>query len=325
MRLIAPGQRLHGMDVPDPLPRAGEIVIDVRAAGICHSDSHYRAGRGNVRLPITLGHEIAGVVASTGERVAAHYLVSCGECERCLRRGEQFCTKGMMIGKELDGGYAQQVVIPAANAVPIPDNVPFAEAAIMMCSTSTVDHALRLASLHAGETVAILGFGGLGFSALQLARVSGAGRIIAVDVMPSKLAIAESFGATAIDARGIGVTEALMRATDGAGIDVALELSGHAPLCVAALRALAPGGRMMLVAINLRALEFDAYADVLARERRIIGCSDHTREELHELMAMGLDLSAAITRRVPLEEDAINEVLDDLDRGTQHLRTVIEM
>jgi D-arabinose 1-dehydrogenase-like Zn-dependent alcohol dehydrogenase len=82
---------------------------------------------------------------------------------------------------------------------------------------------------------------------------------------------------------------------------------------------------MMLVAINLRTLEFDAYADVLARERRIIGCSDHTREELHELMAMGLDLSAAITRRVPLEENAINEVLDDLDRRTHHLRTVIEM
>ena len=80
----------------------------------------------------------------------------------------------------------------------------------------------------------------------------------------------------------------------------------------------------MLVAINLRTLTFDPYADVLTRERRIIGCADHTREELVELMSMNLDLSGAITRRVPPEEDAINDVLDDLDRGTQHLRTVIE-
>jgi 2-desacetyl-2-hydroxyethyl bacteriochlorophyllide A dehydrogenase len=318
VRMFAPGRRLSMVEVADPSPRAGEIVIEIRAAGICHSDGHYRAGRGNVRLPLTLGHEIAGVVSSAGEgvktvragdRVAVHYLVSCGACERCRRYGEQFCATGVMIGKELDGGYAEKIVIPALNAIPIPDSVSFDQAAIMMCSTATVYHALRLASLQRGETVAILGFGGLGFSALKLAQHLGAGRIIAVDTVPSKLELARSLGAET------GMLN---------DIDVALELSGHAPLCLDGLRALTPGGRMMVVAINLRSLTFDPYADVLVRERRIIGCSDHTREELRELMAMGLDLSGAITRRVPLEEDAINDVLDDLDRGTEHLRTVIE-
>jgi len=300
MRLTAAGERVRARSVDDPSPRAGEIVVDIRAAGICHSDAHYRAGRGTLRLPLTLGHEVAGVVSSTGDgvtsvqrgdRVAIHYLVG-----------------NDMIGKELDGGYAEKIVIPAVNAIPIPDRVPFDQAAIMMCSTATAFHAFRLAALQPGETVAILGFGGLGFSALKLAQHLGAGRIIAVDAVPSKLEMARSLGAETGELKDI---------------DVALEFSGYAPLCVEGLRSLATGGRMLLVAINLRSLTFDPYADVLTRERRIIGCSDHTRQELADLMNMDLDLSAAITRRVPLEEDAINAVLDDLDRGTEHLRTVI--
>ena len=173
-----------------------------------------------------------------------------------------------MIGKELDGGYAEKIVIPAVNAIPIPDRVPFEEAAIMMCSTATVLHALRLAAFRPGETLAILGFGGLGFSALKLAQFLGAGRIIAVDAVPSKLEMAHFLGAETGELKDV---------------DVALELSGHAPLCLEGIRSLAHGGRMMLVAINLRALTFDAYADMLVHERRIIGCSDHTRDELVEL------------------------------------------
>src|SRR5438067_7652318 len=152
-------------EIDNPTARPGEVVVEIRAAGICHSDAHYRAGGGAVTLPLTLGHEIAGVVASTGQRVALHYLHD----------------DGRMLGKEIDGGYAERIVVPAANLVPIPDAVPFDAAAIMMCSTATAYHALRLASLRAGESVAIIGFGGLGASAAQLAKVMGAGNIFAVD------------------------------------------------------------------------------------------------------------------------------------------------
>lgn len=300
MRLLATGERLHMMDVPDPKPRAGEVVIDVRAAGMCHSDSHYRGGRGRINLPLTLGHEIAGVVSATGagvksvregDRVGVHYLAANGD----------------MFGKEIDGGYAERVVMPAENAVPVPDHIPFDEAAIMMCSTATVYHAFRLAPLRPGDSVAILGFGGLGFSALQVAKKLGAGRIVAVDSVQSKLDLARSLGAE----------------TELKDIDVALELSGNEQVCLRGLRALKAGGRLVFVAINLRSLTIDPYSDVLGRERRIIGCSDHTRDELVELMQMRPDLSGAITRRVPFEENAINDVLDDLDRGTAHIRTVI--
>lgn len=278
-------------DIADPRPRTGEVLIDIRAAGICHSDGHYRADPARTTVPRTLGHEVAGVVAATGQRVAVHYLLPNGD----------------MIGKEADGGYAQKIAVPAENAIPIPDHLSFEEAAIMMCSTATAFHALRLAAFQPGESLAILGFGGLGISALQLAKKMGAAAIHVTDRVPEKLRIAESLGAR----------------TELGASDVALDFVGNAELSLRALRALKPGGRLMLVAINLRDMRFDPYADVLSKERRIIGVSDHTRDELLALMQMRLDLSRAITRRIPLEAEAINSAIDDLDRGTAHLRTVI--
>jgi 2-desacetyl-2-hydroxyethyl bacteriochlorophyllide A dehydrogenase len=299
VRLTQIGTPLIDAAIPEPLVGSGDVLIDIRAAGICHSDAHYRNGGGTVTLPLTLGHEIAGVVAGTGQRVALHYL-----------HGD-----GRMLGKEVDGGYAERIAVPAANAVPFPDGVSFEAAAVMMCSTATAWHALRLARLQPGQSVAILGFGGLGASAVQLAKVIGAGRVYAVDRVPEKLAAAESFGA---------IPEAADELHD---IDVALDFAGHAPTTLCALRSLATGGRIMIVAINLRELAIDPYRDVLAGERSITGVSDHTREELVELLDLAhrgaIDMSRVITRRVALESSAINGVLDDLDHGTRHLRTVI--
>jgi 2-desacetyl-2-hydroxyethyl bacteriochlorophyllide A dehydrogenase len=287
-------------DVPEPIAGSGELLVDIRAAGICHSDAHYRAGGGSVNLPLTLGHEIAGVIVSTGQRVALHYLHD----------------DGRMLGKEVDGGYAERIVVPAANAVPIPDGVSFEAAAVMMCSTATAYHALRLAGLRAGESVAIIGFGGLGASAVQLAKVLGADRVFAVDRVPEKLEMAKSFGAIPVAAEEL------------CDIDIALDFAGHPATTLQALRSLRRGGRIMIVAINLRELAIDPYRDVLANERHIIGVSDHTRDELVELLDLArrgeIEMSRVITRRVGLDADSINAVLDDLDRGTTHLRTVIE-
>ena len=336
IRLVEPTQPLQFVNLPEPTPGPGEIVVDVQRAGICHTDVHYRAGSGKTNLPITLGHEIAGVVSAVGEgvtevregeRVAMHYLFSCGTCERCRRFGEQFCPEGGMIGKERDGGYAQRVVVPAVNAIAIPDEVSSDVAAIMMCSTATAYHAIRLSGLKQGESVAVLGFGGLGVSAVQLARALGASEVFAVDVVPEKLELAASFGATPIDVRNSSAEEAILAATNKQGVSVAIEFTGNAKVAHSALRSLSPGGRLMIVAINLRKFEFDPFADMLIRERHIIGCSDHTRAELVELMELArtgkIDLSRAITRTVPFEADAVNGVLDDLERGSGHLRTVI--
>jgi len=299
IRLTTLQSPLINDEIDDPSAGPGEVVVEVRAAGICHSDAHYRAGGGTVALPLTLGHEIAGAVAGTDQRVALHYLHD----------------DGRMLGKEVDGGYAERIVVPAANLVPIPDGVAFEVAAVMMCSTATAYHALRLASLRTGERVAIIGFGGLGASAAQLATAMGAGSVFAVDRVRDKLDLAQSFGA--IPAAAEELKE----------IDIALDFAGHPPTTLAALRSLRCGGRIMIVAINLRELAIDPYRDLLANERHIIGVSDHTRDELVELLAMAargdLDVARVITRRVPLDAAAINAVLDDLDAGTAHLRTVI--
>ncbi|HYO75308.1 MAG TPA: zinc-binding dehydrogenase, partial [Thermoanaerobaculia bacterium] len=262
-----------------------------------------------------------------GQRVAMHYLFYCGTCERCRKFGEQFCSEGGMIGKERDGGYAQRIVIPAVNAIPIPDEVSSDVAAIMMCSTATAYHALRLGNIKQGDSVAVLGFGGLGVSAAQLARALGASQVFAVDVVPEKLELAARFGATPLDARETPVHNAILAATDGKGVDIAVEFTGNEKVAHGALRSLSPGGRLMIVAINLRKFEFNPFTDMLVRERHIIGCSDHTRAELVELMDLArtgkIDMSGAITRTVPFAADAVNGVLDDLEKGSGHLRTVI--
>ena len=155
-------------------------MIRVAAAGICHSDAHYRENISKIdHLPLTLGHEIAGYVEQVGsdvtnvsprDRVGVHYLVHCGTCEFCMRGREQFCRSGQMIDKHRDGGYAEFIKVPARNAFRLPDEISFEVGAVMMCSSATALHALKKARLKTGESLAIFGFGGLGFSALQLAR-----------------------------------------------------------------------------------------------------------------------------------------------------------
>ncbi|MGC9335297.1 MAG: alcohol dehydrogenase catalytic domain-containing protein, partial [Anaerolineae bacterium] len=145
VRLIEIGKPLEIQDVPLPAIGEGDVLVRVKAAGICHSDVHYRAGTSPVGpLPQTLGHEVAGVVEklgagvrglAVGDRVCLHYLLTCGECEYCRAGHEQFCVKGKMLGKHTDGGYAEYVAVPARNAVRLADEVSFEEGAILMCSS----------------------------------------------------------------------------------------------------------------------------------------------------------------------------------------------
>jgi D-arabinose 1-dehydrogenase-like Zn-dependent alcohol dehydrogenase len=182
-------------EVPVPAVEAQDVLLAVKAAGICHSDAHYRAGRSRVHpLPLTLGHEVAGIVEDVGvevsefkrgDRVCVHYLATCGECGNCRAGIEQFCDSGTMIGKHRDGGYAEFLVMPARSLFHLPDEIGFEVGAIMMCSSATALHALRKARLRAGETVAVYGLGGLGISAVQLARAVGAREVFGVDIKPA--------------------------------------------------------------------------------------------------------------------------------------------
>jgi len=299
VRLTAFKAPLVEQELDEPVVQRNELKVRIEAAGICHSDAHYRAGFGAIALPRTPGHEIAGTVmeigddvrdVAIGDRVAIHYLKSCGVCRACHEAGEQFCETGEMIGKQCDGGYAESIVVPAKNAIRIPDGVPFDVAAIMMCSTATAFHALRVAGLREGQHVAILGFGGLGVSALHLSRALGAGSISVVDVVPEKIEAAEALGA---------------RVNDLSNIDVAIDFTGRPEIATRALKALNPRGTLAIVALSEIPIAFNPYRDLLGKERRIVGCSDHLRSELVELMQFAangtLKLDAVISRHVPLD------------------------
>src|SRR5947209_14918576 len=230
VQLIQTGKLLENKDVPIPEIGPVDVLVRVRAAGICHSDAHYRAGISKMdNLPVTLGHEVAGRVekagaevtnVAAGDRVCLHYLVHCGTCKFCQRGLEQFCTTVQMIGKHRDGGFAEFIKVPATNAFVLPDEISFEAGAIMMCSSATALHALNKARFKSGESVAIFGFGGLGFSALQLAQALGCGQVCVVELNPAKLALATSMGAKAIDARSADPVEQIKEATDGRGVDV---------------------------------------------------------------------------------------------------------
>jgi D-arabinose 1-dehydrogenase-like Zn-dependent alcohol dehydrogenase len=231
-----------------------------------------------------------------------------------------------MLGSSRDGGYADYIVVPARNALPIPEALPFEQAAVMMCSTATAYHALRLANVARGEAVCVLGFGGLGVSAVQLAGLLEAGHVLVVDRVPAKLEAAAGFGAQAVPADG-DLEAALRGATQGRGVDVVLDFVGRTATTRAALDALAPGGRLVSVALSSDPLTLDPYRDLIGRELRVLGSNDHLTSELRELIALAergaLDLGAAVTRTLPLEAVAVNQVFDEIAAQTAHFRSVI--
>jgi propanol-preferring alcohol dehydrogenase len=336
IRLQRTGAPLAEESVPAPAPGPQDVLVRVRAAGICHSDAHYRAGVAPARLPCTPGHEVAGVVEACGagvsafrpgDRVCLNYLVTCGECEWCRAGHEQFCVTAEMIGKDRDGGFAEYVCVPARGVLPLPDAVPFEHGAVLMCSSATALHALNKARVVAGDTVAVFGAGGLGVSAIQLARMRGASEVFAVDVHPRKLALAKSLGATPVDAKAADPVAEIRRLTAGRGVNAALELIGLPETMRQCVESLAVQGRAALAGLTDRPFSVSPYRNLLGREAEVIGVSDHLVAELRELIGLAargeLDLSPVVTRTVPLEAAAINSALDELERFGGEVRSVI--
>ena len=337
VRLVQPGRPLELHDIPLPQTGDDDVLVRVKAAGICHSDVHYRAGVSRVHpLPLTLGHEVAGVIEaigrnvrqfSAGQRVCLHYMATCGACEWCAKQNEQFCETCAMIGKSRDGGYAEFIVIPARSVFKLPDEIPFEHGAIMMCSSATSLHALNKARMKPGESVAIFGAGGLGLSAIQLAKALGAREVFAVDIQPNKLDFAKAFGAVPINARSDDPVKLIRDHTGERGVDVALELVGLPLTMQQAVRSLARQGRAALVGITERNFEVSPYHELINREAEIIGVSDHLATEIPLLLEFArtgkLNLSNVVTSRVPLNAEAINDVLDRLEHFGEDVRVVI--
>lgn len=337
VRLVEVKSPLRMQEIPEPAIGSRDVLVRVRAAGICHSDVHYRSGLSPVKpLPMTLGHEIAGVIervgaeisqSRIGTRVCLHYNITCGNCSHCASGNEQFCPSCLMLGHYANGGYAEFVAVPDRNAIPLPDEIPFEQGATLMCASATAYHALRKSRLKPGERVAVFGVGGLGMSAIQLARALGAADVYAVDINEEKLKLAAEYNAIPVDARHSDPGAEIQRKTNSRGVDVSLELIGLPRTMRQAVQSLGPLGRAVIAGLSDKTLEIDTYRELLGNEAEIIGSNDHLLTELPQLIEMcrcgTLDTSRIVTRTIPLDADVINQALDQLEQFVGGVRTVI--
>ena len=337
IRFVGANQPLQMQEIPIPEIGRSGILVRVKAAGICHSDVHYRAGISPVKpVPLTLGHEVAGVVemigsqvtnVRVGDRVCLHYNIACGNCHHCQTGNDQFCEKVLMIGHYANGGYAEYIAVPARNAVHLPDEIPFEQGATLMCASATAFHSLRKSRVKPGETVAIFGAGGLGQSAIQLARAFGALNVYAVDINEEKLNLAEHYGAIPVNAQRVDVIEEIKKLTKGKGVDVAIEMIGLPQTMKQAVQSAGVMARVVIVGLSNKPLEINTYNDLIGKELELIGSNDHHLHELPLLIEMArkkiLDTSRIVTRAVPLEANAVNATLDALEKFSGGVRTVI--
>lgn len=305
---------------PDPEPGEGEVRIRVKASGLCNSDLHYMKGDSPVgKIPIILGHEVAGIIDKRGPgargpeegcRVAVHYLLTCGKCVFCRSGRENLCGEAGMLGKSDDGGFAEYVVVPEQNVISIPGGVSMEHAAIATDAVVTPYHAAKLARIGEGDTVVIAGIGGLGAHAVQLPKLFGAEKVIAVDISEAKLGLARELGADhAVDASGGGAAEKIMEITGGKGADAVIELTGIKQSIEEFAGSLAIAGRMVIVGICPDKIELDSYNALLLKEAVLTGNRDHLGSEIKEVLSLmdekKIDLSKSVSRRISLRE--INE------------------
>ena len=325
-------------EVAVPVPGPGQVLVRIRAAGVCGTDLHILDGMIKPDpYPMTLGHEAAGVVEtagdgssmSSGDRVAVYNKMFCGWCKQCLAGRPNICdTLPGQLGFNMDGGDAEYVVVPERNLVPLPDAVDFATAAVLACAGMTAVHAAKLSGLRLGQTAIVDGIGGVGILVVQAARQAGA-RVIAVADGPDKSQLAMAHGAAdsvvVANAEQYASLPARVRElTGGRGADVFFELVGTTESMTAGVRCLAKGGTFVSTGytdqpLNIHPIEF------ILSEATLVSTVAATREDLHDaitLVANGA-MSVPITGRYPLE--GVHDALDALRKRGVLGRQVLDL
>lgn len=314
-------------EVPEPTAGPGEVVVAVRAAGLCGTDLHIARERSlpTAKSPITLGHEGAGVIAavgsgvngwSTGERVTFYPSIACGECGACRNGRLPLCQRALIFGLQVDGTFAGSVAMPAANLVRLPESVSFAAGAILSDAVATAYHAVvKRGAVRVGETVAVFGCGGVGYHGVLFARRAGAARIVAVDTSPGALERARRAGATdVVDARAQEPAKAIRALTGGEGVDAAFEFVGRAATVAEALRSAARPGRVIVVGVGPERIELPPLTSFVGRELAVIGSMGSYRKDLEEVIALvaagEVDLRGSVTHEFALAD--IEAALDTL-------------
>ena len=305
--------QLEELEVPNI--GAGEVLVIVKACGVCASDLLMVKGViPHVTLPHILGHQPAGEVAKVGpevkgfhpgDRVCIHIFDACGECLYCRMGQENNCIHSRRIGHELNGAYAEYVKAPAQSAFKIPDGVSYEEASILSDTVCTPFHALRgKAKVKMGEDVVIMGVGGLGIHAVQIAKVAGT-RVIAVDLLPSKLEFAKTLGADmTIDPGREAVPEKVRSFTRGKGADAIIDFVGSHETIRNGLSSLRRGGRLVLVGCDPKSEVPSSPFQIIIEELEISGSHASTRNEMSDVLTLVETgrIRPIISARFPLSE-----------------------
>lgn len=346
------------MDLELEDPRPGEVLVRMLASGVCHSDVHRADGDwGPVPEPVVLGHEGAAVVEglgpgvtdlSVGDLVALNWNVTCGSCDACgaglewlcvtAPSGNHFMPDGTTRLRMADGTrvrtylgigtFAEHQVVPARAAIRVPEVEPEVAALIGCCVTTGFGAIVHAGGVASGTSVAVIGLGGVGLSAVMAAAYAGADPIVAVDIAPAKLALARELGATiSVDARDEDPVAAIVRATCG-GADVVAECAGTTPTAELAIAAAAPGGRALFVGMPaVGATVAVAPFDIVVRSVSVVGVNYGWTVPSRDFPAIAalvrdgaLPVARLIDERIPL--DGLADAMDLLRRGEGARRVI---
>jgi L-iditol 2-dehydrogenase len=328
IELVAP-RVLEPREMPAPRdPGPGEVLVRVRAVGVCGSDIHWyydgRIGRKILTYPQILGHEAAGEVVAagpgagfeTGCRVAIEPAVTCGACEPCRSGRQNLCRNGSFMGSTPTPGlFREYALVPAANLIRVPEALDW-DAATVIEPLAVILHVLDMAPVRIGDTVAVSGAGPIGLLIIAAARAAGAGRIFAADLSPARVELARRMGAdVAVNAREASLAEAVLDQTRGRGADTVYEAAGDNASINQALRAAGIGGTVALIGLSGRVEQaFDTDA-AMARELRVqaIRRSNHNAHAAAAMLAAGRIPGGLVTHRYGLEE--VPRVFENLTSG----------
>jgi L-iditol 2-dehydrogenase len=314
-------KQLDLVSLPAPQPAADELLIRIKACGICGSDVHGFDGSTGRRIPpIVMGHEASGIVESVGsavtgfnpgDHVTFDSTVYCGECFFCQRGQVNLCDRREVVGVSTPlfrrmGAFAEYVTVPARIAYRLPDDFPFAHAA-MIEAVSVAVHAVSLTPIEPGDTVVVVGAGMIGLLTLQAVRQTGASRVFVVDVDDTRLSLAQKLGATqTFNSRSMQVVHEIRRLTEGRGADAALECVGITDAIKLAVESVRKGGSVTLVGNVAPTIELGLQSAV-SRQIRLQGscASNGEYPECIALMSSGqIRVEPLISAVAPLTDGA---------------------
>lgn len=315
--------RLEEVAVPSPKP--GECLVRIHACGICGSDLHVLEGMTPVPRPVTLGHECAGTVVEVGagdadgllgRGVVVNPILACLQCTPCRRGRPQICERRSVLGFHRDGAFAEYACVPLTNVVGLPPGLSLTHAALVEPMATPFHGLTARARVRPGDAVAVIGVGGLGIHGVQIARMLGAGAVIAVDVDAVALRRAEALGATHTVDPSHGDVVARVVELSAGGVDVALECVGRASTITQAVAMLRPGGCAAVIGIGDEAPSLPPASSFARTEVDVKGVYAYSQPEMGAvagLLAAGaLDAAAAISATYRLSE---------IDAAVEHARS----